>query len=499
MAPTRGRLEGRVTVPTGGWTGTIDDSGGASAATWTVAAGTYYLSSGADSYSLIDAFAAALNSAAPTDTIAVTLSAGESGTGKVTITSTGSTAIAFTSTDLRDLLGFETNLSAGTSWTGTMQARSLWLPNCPYKAPNGVGVWRGWREADARSVENAAGYVFNHMGQEKEVNELSWNSVSRSLIWAANEATVNASWERFARDCIWGVAAWGTPGGPLRFYPDAADSGIYATYKVPGYTSIRPEPLIQDYVAGTWRVVLPRLVVDPGSVDDGLPRDAMTLANLLRGSWNADLATYTTGAFTPTAESLVILSIASGITSTTSQPVTTVTGAGITWSKIAELDPFTTAGSNPAYSLSVWAGLAPAAPTSDTLSIAFGSTHTGRIAWNISEVTDGFDRSGVNGAGAIVQTKTATSGGAVLALSAMFDNPIEHPSNLTFAVTGSSLQVSSPVPASGFTSLGTASASGSTPTATTQMYKLNSITGGFTSIISCQYGLILIEIKAAVS
>jgi Concanavalin A-like lectin/glucanases superfamily len=279
---TRGRLEGRVTVPSGGWTGSIDDSGGAGAVTWTVPAGTYYLSSidvnGGGSASLLSAFRDALNLAAPTDTLAVTISDGEAGTGIVTITSSGATIISWVSTDLRDLLGFTTTLASGTTWSGTCQARSLWLPSCAYKAPNAVSNdWRGWRESDFRAAENAAGYVFAAMGQEKVANELSWHQVSRSKVWQGNESTTNASWERFHRDCVWGVAAWGTAGGPIRFYPDAAISTNFATYKVPDASMIKPEPLHDGWAGGPWSIVLPRLVEVPGTDTEGawdLPDDA---------------------------------------------------------------------------------------------------------------------------------------------------------------------------------------------------------------------------------
>jgi len=270
VAPTYGRLEGRITIPTGGWTGSVNDSGVGGDVTWTVAAGTYYLTSadtpGGGSQSLIVAFRDALNLAAPTDTLAVTVSSLETGTGLVTITSSGSTTITWVSTDIRDLLGFKANLASGTTWTSDYHARGMWLPNCAYKSPNVVdGNWAGWREADFRAVENAAGYVWAHVGQEKVCNELSWHAISRSKTWIANETTTNASWERFARDCLWGVAAWGTPGGPIRFYPDGATSGTYATYKCPDIRSIKPEHYFAGWAGGPWRISLPRLVQVPGT------------------------------------------------------------------------------------------------------------------------------------------------------------------------------------------------------------------------------------------
>ncbi len=261
---TRGRLESRVTVPTGGYTGTINDSGAGAATAWTLAAGEYFLSSAATTgSSLVAAFSAALNLAATTDTITVTLSAGEAGTGKVTIASTGTAAIVFTSTALRDLLGFSGDPAAGTTWTSEGQARSLWLPDCAYNAMSG-GAWRGHRESDFIAQEHPSGFVFGHMGRELQANALTWNAISRARTWAAHETTANASWERFARDCIWATTSpWGTPGGPVRFYPDAASDAAFCTYTVPDVKEINPAQMRDGWAAGPWVISLPRMIVDP--------------------------------------------------------------------------------------------------------------------------------------------------------------------------------------------------------------------------------------------
>jgi hypothetical protein len=251
VAATRGRLEGRIKVPTGGWTATVG------AGTATIAAGYYYASH------LLQAVAIAFAAAAST-TCTATASLGESGTGLVTITFGSAKAVTWISTDLRDLLGFTGNLSSGTSHVGTQAMRSVWLPGCAYHAPNDVSKsWRGWREGDKRTVGNPAGYAWSHMGEEKVATRLLWERVPRSKTWIGNEATVNASYERWFRDCVWGVAAWGTAGGPVRFYPDAA-SMTCATYRVPDASMLRPRAFFTEWAGGPWVVELPRLVEVPG-------------------------------------------------------------------------------------------------------------------------------------------------------------------------------------------------------------------------------------------
>jgi len=493
MPPTRGRLEGRITIPTGGWTGTIDDSNVAGAAAFSVAAGTYYLSSaGGAGFSLIAALETALNTATPTDTITVALSAGEAGTGKVTITSTGTAAIVWTSTALRDVLGFVGNLAAGTTWTGTYQARNLWLPNCPYKAMNGVGLWRGWRESDCRSVENAAGYVFAHMGQQKEVNALSWNSVARSLVWEANEATEGASWERFAQDAIWGVASWGTPGGPIRFHPDANDSAVWVTYKVPGFNDIKTEPLIEDYAGGTWRVVLPRLVVDPTDTS-GTPRESIVVTSLLASGSTTGTTSPVTASVSVAEDSLVLLGILSHGTGAGNSIPTAATGAGLTFTQVDAGQCLNFSGGVAYKNVTLWRAYATSA-ASEAITITLDASAT-RSAWAIINVT-GVSSAGSNGAGAIAQYKTTVSALDGTA-TATFDAAISHPNNVNVAMNGfSTSSAGSYTAASGFTKLAIAEPVSGSAISGSFAYKTNALAA--TAYVGNLYhAIISVELVAA--
>jgi hypothetical protein len=257
---TGGRLEGRITVPTGGWTATVGGS------TATIAAGRYYPST------LLTAVGAAFATASGT-TCTASASIAELGTGLVSISFAVAKAIVWVSTDLRDILGFTGNLSSASLHVGTRHLRGAWIPGCAYQAPNVVSAdWQGTREADVRSVSNASGYGWTHMGPEKIVNRLSWANVPRARTWMENESTVGASFEQFARDVLWGEATWGSAGGPVRFYPDAGDI-VYATYAVTNISAIRPTPLFEDWAGGPWTITLPRLVVVPSGAVTGFGLD----------------------------------------------------------------------------------------------------------------------------------------------------------------------------------------------------------------------------------
>ena len=256
MGATFGRLEGKVTIPTGGWTGTINDSGAGGAAAFTVAAGTYYLKG---SSGLVQAFEDALNVAATTDTVTCSLAAGENGTGLVTTTTSGTCTIAWTSTDLRDILGYTGTLGPGTSFVGTNQCRNLWLAKCPYNAPNSIYPWKGAIVVDGRSTWTSGGDGYHLVGEYLEETWLEWRYIGRARASQANETTTGESFERFLRDAVWGFAAWGTPGGNIRFFPDAAAVN-YVEYSVDMPEAFRPELAQEGWVSGLWRCRFDRLV-----------------------------------------------------------------------------------------------------------------------------------------------------------------------------------------------------------------------------------------------
>lgn len=267
----RGKLEARIRIPTGGWDLSVVETGGGSA-TVTVPAGDYYHSSGVDSGdSLVAALAAALtDDATLTATYTVAISAGESGTGKVTITASGGsvTAIALTwdDTDLRDVLGFSGDEVATLTVTGDYHARALWLPDCSPQALN-TSPWPGVYESDMAGAESASGHRFAVSGQVKVAREdLRWPAVSQARTWKYSESVTGESFERFWLDNIVGRAAWALPEGPIRYHADADDDAGYWTYKAAGPRAFAPDQVKQNW-AGKFLVHLPRLVLLPAEVD----------------------------------------------------------------------------------------------------------------------------------------------------------------------------------------------------------------------------------------
>ena len=249
-----GRLEAQITVPVGGWSVSVNDGGGADVATMT--AGTYYVTE----------FLAELKArmdAATGKTFTITCASGEAGTGKVTISiNVGTFTLTWTSTDLRNALGFTGTLTPGAaSFTSTNGAQAMWLPDCPYSGQMFDHQLVGHRVSDYRQSVSPTGEVYtligNHYRQHKSVR---WTHVGRDrAIDGANSAVI--SWQQWVRQCQWGDLSYFTVGAPVRFYSDATNSTLLGAYNLVLNPSLElPKSL--DQWTQLWAVEIPRLIED---------------------------------------------------------------------------------------------------------------------------------------------------------------------------------------------------------------------------------------------
>jgi hypothetical protein len=400
---TFGRLEAQITVPTGGWTATVG------AGTATIAAGTYYLSSTGSTASDFLATVATAFATASGTTCTVTGSLGEFGTGVVTITFGVAKLITWISTDLRDLLGFTADEGSATSHVGQKAMKSVWLPSCPFANLNGGGTWRGYPEGDFRSVGNFAGYVYARHGQHRvRLDDLRWPANRRERTWIASETTGNQSLEQFWLDGVYGEAGWGTPSGPIRWYPDASDDTTFGTYAVTDASIFRPNQMQENWT-GMWAIKLPPLIQVPGTetagLGSGVGRATIGVSTLTSSSSTTDGTSFATASVSPGANRLELLAV-EATHSTLGEVPTSVTGCGLTWVNVGSVGTGTR-------KLSLWRALG-GSPSSGAITVTFATSHLS-WCWALIELS-GVDTSGTNGSGAIVQTVT-TSGSAVLTLT----------------------------------------------------------------------------------
>lgn len=234
-----GRLEGLITIPAGGWQAAIND--GAAFNVVLSASVTYTPTE------LATAFEAALEAGAGSgQTYTVTIANGEGGTGKVTFTCTAVFTVTWTSTALRDALGFTGNLSGATSYTSTNGLLGMWLPDCPmqYRRPRGNG---GFTEGGVSQTISPSGAVKTIVTTSRtKVPPVSWSHVTLARALQESEANGVRSFERFL-GCLRGTPSAFLPGSQVRVYWDA-DMTVY-TAIVPRI----PESNDLDPVDENWR------------------------------------------------------------------------------------------------------------------------------------------------------------------------------------------------------------------------------------------------------
>jgi hypothetical protein len=225
-------------------------------------AGTYYHSSdGSNTNTLAEALTTAAN-AVMTETWTFAVDTSEGGTGKYTASCTGATCtIAFSGTNLRNLLGFAGDKSGATTYTGASQAKALWLASNGFQKKNG-GVGGGW-VTDQQTTNTASGHVYSVMGRKYRKTRILWPMELRSRCWVENEATPNESFEQFLLDGIYAGADWGTSTGPIRFYPDADTDATYGTFSALGLEKWDPTELTEHFAGGRWMIELPMLIEVP--------------------------------------------------------------------------------------------------------------------------------------------------------------------------------------------------------------------------------------------
>ncbi len=412
-----GKLEAQITVPSGGWNTTV---GGV---TKTLDAGTYYISSpGSGARNFLEEVESKFGATG------VSCSASENGTGIVTITFSGSTAITWVDTEVRDILGFAGNQAGATTHVGTLHARNLWIPQQPPLRLNAGGNWRGFRKSDYRTAMNMAGYVWVRNGQSHvRLTTLEWRGITQAKTWIENETTTAASIEQFWRDGVWGEAAWGSAGGPLRYYPDASVDTDYGTYRPldAGDFEQMLEPQVRGWV-GLWVWKMPPLIQVPGTEAVGVGGTSRaTIVPTLRqaSSSSTDGTGFTTGTYTPTANTLNIIGILSSH-GTTAETPTSVVGCGLTWVLVDELD----LGAGTLRRLSVWRAMG-SSPSNGALTITFSGTMTSCL-WNWVECA-AVDTGGFNGSGAVVQTDSENAGAGTTINATLAT--LEHATNIHLA------------------------------------------------------------------
>lgn len=258
MPATFGRLEAKVTVPVGGWAFTMSVDGLVGTSVRTIAAGAYWPGELVDAFKVqLDAGEIALGGVG---TFTLTESWGESGTGLLTVDHAGTDfAITWGSTDLRNALGFTTDIASGDVYTTAVQADGVWLPGAIMAAPRYRD--NGHIEHDRTLTVSPRGHV-NALGYEsrQRTGRILWSHVEAKRAIESQEVTVGQSFECWWRDTHGGRVSYFGRAPLVRLYWDAG-AGTYVEIRLiePAHT-FNPERVVPDWI-GYWPVAIDGYVV----------------------------------------------------------------------------------------------------------------------------------------------------------------------------------------------------------------------------------------------
>lgn len=262
-----GRIEAFMTVPSGVTVSATNSGGGPTSVSLT--AGSYTPTS------FVAHLVARLNAVRTPANWTGSLSVGSSGTGLVTLNCTGTWALTFTTAEVGTVLGFSGNIGSRSSAAiGTLNARGLWLPDCPATVegdPDSAPLM-----TDIRSVESPYGSVTTYKNAQSYVHEgLRYSHVQRARVHRTAEATTYASLQSWIDDTqLANGHSWFSTGSPFLIYWDSNGSDRALGYELNagagpanGWSFSPPIGKLQDHVKmvnkpwlGMWSVELPRIV-----------------------------------------------------------------------------------------------------------------------------------------------------------------------------------------------------------------------------------------------
>lgn len=163
----------------------------------------------------------------------------DAATGKVTLAVSGAaTTATWSSTAIRDLLGFTISLASATSWTGLQHAKYLWLPSCGranLSSPASTSTTRyGARRADFSFSQSPSG-ASKAISFSKLRNEnLEWQQLRSFKTWKEHELVVNESLETFWEDVI-------SLGRKVRLHNDRSSDAVCQVFRIANGGSFEPK------------------------------------------------------------------------------------------------------------------------------------------------------------------------------------------------------------------------------------------------------------------
>jgi hypothetical protein len=231
-----GKFEGRFSTPVAsGYVMTVSENGGTAVAVTVLAANShYYLTSTTSMLSTIST--ALTGNATLVGTYSCTVSDGDTGTGKVTISATGVTTFAITWTDtaLRDALGFTANTSGAATYTGSNASPYIWLPNQRRSEPPHPEGYKGLPISQGTVTVSPSGHTKILSYGIRYATTFTFRYIAGNKAKTPLESTTNESFETFWTNTI-------ALGKPIRWHYDRDTDGTYVSYHANLQYNVTPE------------------------------------------------------------------------------------------------------------------------------------------------------------------------------------------------------------------------------------------------------------------
>lgn len=163
--------------------------------------------------------------------------------GKVTIARSANYTATWTSTTLRDALGFTTNLSTASTatFTGANHAKYLFLPNVGRSGILSPEASTGAIESDHTIAIAPDGTLYALAFSTRTFDSLEFRLLKGSKTWSTFAVTANEALQQFYSDVIGRALR-------VRFYADRSDDATFRTWRVEDAGHFDPKPVREDWV-----------------------------------------------------------------------------------------------------------------------------------------------------------------------------------------------------------------------------------------------------------
>lgn len=240
------KLEGEIIISTATVLATMNDGGGAD--TITIPAGRYFLNtvgSGGATRTLLAEIAFQMETAMGAGSSSVTVDDNsDTSVGKVTISRSSAFSVTWSSTSLRDALGFTGNLGSASSHLSTNHAKYLFLPNCGRSGVLGPDASDGAIEADYTLSIGTDGTAYALSYSKRYRDSLEFRTLKGSKTWTAMDVTTNEAYQQFYEDVI-------SLGLRVRYHADRSSDATFRTWVVEDGGSFAPVAVREEWTEST--------------------------------------------------------------------------------------------------------------------------------------------------------------------------------------------------------------------------------------------------------